>query len=65
VTLRRRQRASISIFAPKEMLANLLEVLGADQRIAGEAAERIVGWRTPPKASSTTAEEARYTGPRV
>jgi len=24
--------------------------LGADQRIAGEAAERIVGWRTPPKA---------------
>jgi general secretion pathway protein K len=47
-------------FAPKEMLANLLEVLGADQRIAGEAAERIVGWRTPPKASSTNAEEALY-----
>ena len=46
--------------APKEMLSNLFEVLGADQKVAAEAAERIVGWRTAPKANSTNAEEALY-----
>jgi len=46
--------------ASKEMLSNLFAVLGADQNVAGEAAERIVGWRTPPKANSTNAEEALY-----
>ena len=46
--------------APKEMLANLFEVLGADQKVAGEAAERIVGWRTAPKANAANAEEALY-----
>ena len=46
--------------APKEMLSNLFEVLGADQNVAGEAADRIVGWRTPPKANSTDAEEGLY-----
>ena len=46
--------------APKELLANLFEVLGADQKIAGEAAERIVGWRTSPKANAVNAEEALY-----
>jgi general secretion pathway protein K len=47
--------------ASKEMLSNLLEVLGADQSIAGEAAERIVGWRTPPASGGPNAEEALYT----
>jgi general secretion pathway protein K len=46
--------------ASKEMLSNLFEVLGADRTVAGEAAERIVGWRTPPKANSTNDEEALY-----
>jgi general secretion pathway protein K len=48
-------------FASKELLANLFEVLGADQKIAVEAAERIVGWRTPPKSNATNDEAALYT----
>jgi general secretion pathway protein K len=47
-------------FAPKEMLANLFAVLGADQKVASEAADRIVGWRTPPKANAANEEEALY-----
>jgi general secretion pathway protein K len=47
-------------FASKEMLANLFEVVGGDPTVAGEAAERIVGWRSPPKANSANAEEALY-----
>lgn len=47
-------------FAPKEMLANLLEVLGAEEKIAKEAADRIIGWRTPPKANAANEEEALY-----
>jgi general secretion pathway protein K len=47
-------------FASKELLANLFEVLGADQKIAGEAADRIVGWRTPPKSKAANEEEALY-----
>jgi len=46
--------------APKEMLANLFEVLGAQQRAAAEVAERIVGWRTPPKDGAANDEEALY-----
>jgi general secretion pathway protein K len=46
--------------APKEMLSNLFEVLGADQTVAGEAAERIVGWRSSPNANSANGEEALY-----
>lgn len=46
--------------APKEILANLFEVLGAEQRAAGEIADRIVGWRSPPKANATDNEEALY-----
>jgi general secretion pathway protein K len=42
------------------MLANLFEVVGGDPTVAGEAAERIVGWRSPPKANSANAEEALY-----
>src|SRR4029077_11552349 len=47
--------------APKELLANLLEVLGAEEKIAEEAADRIVGWRTPPKANAANEEETLYT----
>jgi general secretion pathway protein K len=46
--------------APKEMLANLFEVVGADQRAAADVAERIVGWRTPPKDNAANDEEALY-----
>jgi len=46
--------------ASKKMLSNLFEVLGADQNAAGEAAERIVGWRTPPASNAANAEEALY-----
>ncbi len=47
-------------FASKEMLSNLFEVVGGDRTVAGEAAERIVGWRSAPKADSANAEEALY-----
>ena len=46
--------------APKEVLANLFEVLGAEQRAASEIADRIAGWRSPPKANATNNEEALY-----
>jgi general secretion pathway protein K len=46
--------------APKEILANLFEVLGAQQQAAAEVAERIVGWRTPPKNGAANDEEALY-----
>ncbi len=47
-------------FASREMLANLFAVLGADEKVAGESADRIVGWRTPPKANAANEEEALY-----
>jgi len=47
-------------FASKEMLSNLFEVVGGDPTVAGEAAQRIIGWRTAPKADSANAEEALY-----
>ena len=46
--------------ASKEMLGSLFEVLGAEQKAAGEAADRIVGWRTPPKTGAANDEEALY-----
>jgi general secretion pathway protein K len=46
--------------ARKELLANLFEVLGTDQRAASDIADRIVGWRTPPKTNSADDEEALY-----
>jgi general secretion pathway protein K len=47
-------------FASKEMLSNLFEVLGGDRTVAVEAADRIIGWRSPPKSDSANAEEALY-----
>ncbi|MGA9303244.1 MAG: hypothetical protein WBW45_23745, partial [Bradyrhizobium sp.] len=46
--------------ASKEMLANLFEVLGAEGKVAEEVANRIVGWRTPPKTGAANDEEALY-----
>ena len=46
--------------APKEILANLFEVLGTEQQAAAEIADRIDGWRTPPKENAANDEEALY-----
>jgi general secretion pathway protein K len=46
--------------ASKEMLANLFEVLGAEQNAAGDIADRIVGWRTQAKPNAANDEEALY-----
>ena len=46
--------------APKELLAGLFEVLGADQKAAAELADRIVGWRTPSKPGAADDESALY-----
>jgi general secretion pathway protein K len=46
--------------APKELLANLLSGLGADQEDAGGYADRIIGWRTSPKAGSAEDEVSLY-----
>jgi general secretion pathway protein K len=42
------------------MQSNLIEVLAAEEKIAREAAERIIGWRTPPKRNAANEEEALY-----
>jgi general secretion pathway protein K len=46
--------------APKELLAGLLSGLGADQEDAMQYADRIVGWRTPPKPNSADDEVSLY-----
>jgi general secretion pathway protein K len=46
--------------APKEMLSNLFEVLGAEPRVAAEIGDRIVGWRTKAKPNAANDEEALY-----
>jgi general secretion pathway protein K len=46
--------------APKELLANLLSSLGADQEQALQYADRIIGWRTPPKSDSAEDEVSLY-----
>jgi general secretion pathway protein K len=46
--------------APKEMLAGLFKVIGAEQTAAGELAERVVGWRTKSKPNDTNDETALY-----
>lgn len=46
--------------APKELLAGLLSGLGADQEDAKQYADRIVGWRTPPKPDSADDEVSLY-----
>jgi general secretion pathway protein K len=46
--------------APKEMLAGLFEVLGAEQAAAGQLADRVVGWRTKSKPNTADDESALY-----
>src|ERR1700738_5479554 len=46
--------------APKELLANFLSGLGADQEDAGRYADRIIGWRTSPKAGPAEDEVSLY-----
>jgi general secretion pathway protein K len=46
--------------APKEFLANLFVVLGADQAKASDYADRLVAWRTKPAAGQADEEEALY-----
>jgi general secretion pathway protein K len=48
--------------ASKEMLDGLLEVLGVEQKAAGELAERIVGWRTQPKANTAASNTSANAG---
>ena len=46
--------------ASKELLANLFVGLGAGPEDAGQFADRIIGWRTPPKADSAENEVSLY-----
>lgn len=47
-------------FASKEVLAGLLVGLGASRDAAKEAADRIIGWRTPPVQGRLNEEGALY-----
>jgi general secretion pathway protein K len=46
--------------APKDLLANLFAGLGAGPEDAGQYADRVVGWRTPPKAETAEDEVSLY-----
>ena len=46
--------------APKDLLAHLLSGLGAGPEDAAQYADRIIGWRTPPKADSAEDEVSLY-----
>jgi general secretion pathway protein K len=47
--------------APKEMLAGLFAAIGVKSDAAMSYADRVIGWRTPPKEGySTTDEDAFY-----
>jgi general secretion pathway protein K len=46
--------------APKDLLANLFSGLGAGPEDAGQYADRIIGWRTPPKADNAEDEVSLY-----
>ena len=46
--------------APKDMLAGLFAGLGASNEEADFAADRIIGWRTPPKRGTDATEDELY-----
>jgi general secretion pathway protein K len=46
--------------APKDLLANLFASLGAGPEDAAQYADRIIGWRTPPKADAAEDEVSLY-----
>jgi len=46
--------------APKEVLSNFFQVLGAQQKEAEQYADRIIGWRAPPPEDSLEGEKSLY-----
>jgi general secretion pathway protein K len=46
--------------APKAILAGLFSTLGADAEAANLYAERVVGWRTPPRSNGPDVEDGLY-----
>src|SRR5262249_42542521 len=46
--------------APKALIAGLFAVLGAQADAAEQYAERVVGWRSPPKVNVQDSEDALY-----
>ncbi|MBY0380399.1 MAG: general secretion pathway protein GspK [Xanthobacteraceae bacterium] len=46
--------------APKDLLANFFSGLGADAENAGQYADRVIGWRTPPKDDAADDEASLY-----
>jgi general secretion pathway protein K len=46
--------------APKALIAGLFAVLGAQPEAAEQYAERVVGWRTPPKPNVQDDEDSLY-----
>jgi general secretion pathway protein K len=46
--------------APKRLLENFLSGLGAAPQDAAQYADRIIGWRTPPKSNSVEDEVSLY-----
>jgi general secretion pathway protein K len=46
--------------APKELISNLFQVLGAEPKVAAGFADRIDGWRSKPKPNAANDEEALY-----
>src|SRR5262249_24843162 len=46
--------------APKAMIAGLFATLGADAEAAGQFADRVVAWRSAPRANARDAEDGLY-----
>jgi general secretion pathway protein K len=46
--------------APKEILSNFFQVLGAQPKDAEQYADRIIGWRAPPPDDSLESESSLY-----
>ena len=46
--------------APKEMLTRLFAALGATDEEADSGADRVIGWRTPPKRGAESSEDNLY-----
>ena len=46
--------------APKDLLTNFFSGLGADPEDAAQYADRVIGWRTPPKDDANEGEVSLY-----
>jgi general secretion pathway protein K len=51
--------------APKDLLSGLFAVLGSRAQDAEQYADRVIGWRTPPKAGAQDAEGPFYRAVRL